>query len=517
MPLNGCRVEDIGGFQNRVWAGDPARLACLDVITGERLTCGEVAEWVPRIASGLESLGVGPGDQVLLTAPTSIPALLSCWALWRLGAVPMPLDPTWPNYLLDAVLSRVTPRLVLASAGQALGAHLPTFVIADSAGAASAAVRQWRQTRPAHPFRAGFADPDQRPGVVLFTSGSTGLPKGVMLSQGALLRSAQLVAQTFQWRPGDRFLNLAELHSMSGLRNTCLAAAACGAAVLLAPAAELPDPFRLARVMAETRPTVLGSGPLAIGTALRFRDRLEPDGWTGLRQAICTGGPLPTEDARAFQEWTGAPVINYYGLTETTGICIAHTPESARACDGTLGWPVGATCRVLADPECPEAPGGAGELVVAGPNLMLGYLGQPELTAEVLRGGWFHTGDWARIHADGRIELVGRIRNCIKTGHTDLLFPEEIETALAGHPDLQDAAAVRVASGPGAEHFLVLLVPRAGWTDGRDLVLELHGFLKERLGPKRLPGGYRVVQGVPRLENGKIDRTALLEYATHGE
>jgi len=489
------------------------RAALVDTATGRTWTCRQAMGAASRLAAGFAAQGAGPGDRILIRSHTCLPAVLSCWAAWRLGAVPVPVDPTWPPYLVDPVLAQVAPRLILQQDGAAPAG--PALILADAEGRPSPWIGHWLDRAGTAPERPAAADED--PGAILFTSGSTGLPKGVVLSRGALARSARLVVDTFGWDKADRFLNLGELHAMSGLRNTCLAAAAAGAAAVLVPPARRDHPFRVLESIREHRATILGAGPALVRMSLRLRERIQPGAWDPLRQVLCTGGVLAAEDAAAFQAWTGLPVINYYGLTETAGICLAHTPESARVWDGTLGRPVGAACRILDDQgrECP--PGQEGELVISGPNLMLGYLGRPDLTAEVLREGAFRTGDRAVMLDGGQVQLVGRLRHAIKTAHTDLLFPEEVEGALAGHAGLLDAAAVGVARPGEGERMMAFLVARDPAADAPSLLAEVHEYLRERLGPLRLPSGYRLLERIPRLAGGKIDRMALQREAAHGD
>jgi acyl-coenzyme A synthetase/AMP-(fatty) acid ligase len=498
--------QDLGALLAAAFLEHAERPALIDG-DGEVWSYGRAAEAVARIAGGLRDLGVGPGDRVVLQARTSLPAVLCAWALWRLGAVLVPVDPGWPAYLLEPVLEQVAPALLLAMAGAPVAGALPAVIVADGQGRASAGFLEWlaRSAQPPAPAPAtGTAV-----GAILFTSGSTGQPKGVLLSRGALARSAELAAATFGLEADEVFLNLAELHAMSGLRNTCLAAAARGGAVLLAAPADRGNLFAIQTCLSRHGVSALGAGPTLVRMLLRSRERLRPEPWRALRRFLCTGGSLPAEEARAFRAWAGLPVLDYYGLTETTGLCIGHRAGDGEDGDGTLGRPVGAVIRILGADGAEGPVGVAGELLVAGPNLMLGYLGRPDLTAEVMTDGCFRTGDQARRLPDGRIQLLGRIRSCVKTASGDLLFPEEIEAALNGCPDLEDAAAVGLAD----EQLALCLVPRTGLADPQNLPARVHGFLLVRLGARRLPGAYHLVSHIPRLASGKIDRRRLGELA----
>lgn len=503
---------ELAGLLGQELARHGERTALVDGSTGQAWSYRAAERMAARIQAGLAERGLSAGDHLLIRSWACMPAVLCCWAAWRMGAVPVPVDPSWPPFLLDPVRTQVAPRLELGQEGTPAPGH-GALLLADAQGQPSARVQAWLRLER-EPAATVLPVADAAPGAVLWTSGSSGRPKGVVLSRGALARSARQVVATFGWRADDRFLNLGEPHAMSGLRNTCLAPVACGAAVVLVPPAARAHAFGVQDCLERHRITGLGAGPGLVRLVLKLGVRLRPAPWAGLDWLLCTGGALAPADAAAFRAWSGQPVINYYGLTETTGLCIAQTPRSARDGDDTLGWPTGAQCRIL-DPEggtCP--PGTAGELVIQGPNLMLGYLGQPEWTARVLRGDGFHTGDQARLRADGRVELVGRLGHAIKTVHTDLLFPEEIELALAGHPDLADAAAVGVPGRDG-DRLVVFLVPRDPAASPQDLAGALHPFLAARLGPGRLPSAYRCLAQVPRLASGKLDRQTLLQEALH--
>lgn len=510
----GVRDQDIGRLLAGAFATWAGRPALVDEASGETLDYADAARAVERIARRLRALGVGPGDRLLVRSRASLPSVLSCWAAWWIGAVPAPVDPSWPAWLVAPLLGPLAPRLELRDEGLSPASEgVPSYVLSDGRGCPAEAFLEWVDGSGEPGDGAGAPGPfdGAAPGAILFTSGSTGDPKGVVLSRGALARSAALVVATFGLDARDRFLNLGDLHAMSGLRNTCLSPAACGAAALVASPATKEEPFLVERCLRSLDATALGTGPATLRLLAGLGGRLDRGAWSRLGTVITTGARLSQADARAFLALAGRPAIDYYGLTETAGLCISHTRESAGAFDGTLGWPVGAACEILDDSGRPLPPGEDGELVIAGENLMLGYLGRPDLTAAVLREGRFHTGDQARRHADGRIELVGRRRSFVKTSRTDLLFPEEVERALEGHPLIADAAAACVRRPEGGERLVLFFVPRRTAGDGPPLERELHGFLRERLGPHRLPHGYRCAESIPRLGSGKIDRRALEE------
>jgi acyl-coenzyme A synthetase/AMP-(fatty) acid ligase len=488
--------------------------------------CGTVCREVDQLDAGIAALahcwqaaGARPGQVLMLRAAQGLPAFLSFWAAQRLGLVWLTVDPAWPAARLATLAA--TAGAVWWLDAEALadgdsGIPAPTMLaalpfMADGSGPPAAAAAD---RRPAWPGTAIAA--------LLPTSGSTGTPKLVGLSRAALARSALLAMRCFGWQPGERLLNLAEPHTMSGLRHALLAAPLAGMCWQMSPPASRPDVFALFEQIRARRPQRLVAAPLLVRQANLWRSRLPADTWTGVRALYCTGADLDPAEVQRFHAGTGIAVVNYYGLTETVGLCLSQSLDGWDAQDRSLGRPVGCRVRLLDEAGRPlaDAAGGdrpdgdpVGELHVRQRRPASGYWrGTAALAPLVDAEGWLATGDLARLDARGRVHLVGRRAHFIKTSGTEKVAPAEVEQALESHPEVLEAAVLGLRTGTGVERIAALVVLRRTDAAGEaDTALQaaLIAHVADRLGGARAPSLIRFTIHLPRAANGKLLRPQL--------
>jgi acyl-coenzyme A synthetase/AMP-(fatty) acid ligase len=415
-------------------------------------------------------------------------------------AVFVPVDPSWPTYLIERAAGGIAPRIIIAKR-RGLAALSTTF---------PQAIRL--------PLEPGVADrlssvsiPEQSsdpmaPATYLFTSGTTGIPKAVVHSRSSMATSAAHVLETFGWKRGERLLNLPELHTMSGIRNALIAAPIGGIEWFPSPSSERSNLFDLVRQIEESRCDHLVAGPSLVRQLAAFGDRIG-GALASVKAIYCTGAALAHEASQAVYQRFGIPVINYYGLTETGGICLSQGREDWDPGDASLGEPVGCEVRLVG---LDAGSSGAGELQVRSGQLMTGYLNDAEATARRFDDGWLKTGDVMHIDESGRYHLRGRADLFIKTRTTDRIHPEEIEAVLELHYAVAEAAVVGVPDPNGGERLVALTVLAEGpCADGR-LVNNLADFVVTRLGESRKPNEIRFVHDLPRLPNGKLNRPELI-------
>lgn len=421
------------------------------------------------------------------------------WRCMAAGAVFVPIDPGWPAFLIERAVAGVAPRIVVAEA-EALVTLATVFPDAI-----------------ALPFEPGVAEqivpaseqeitPDA-PAAYLFTSGSTGTPKAVVHSRSSLATSAVLVLDTFGWQPGERLFNLPELYTMSGLRNALIAAPMGGLEWFSSPANERSNLFDLIDRIEESRCDHLVAGPSLIRQLAGLGDRVPDDRLSSVKAIYCTGAALSGSASREVYRRFGIPVINYYGLTETGGLCLSQHREAWEPEDDSLGKPVGCEAR-LVDPNGEE--GDEGELQVKSGQLMSGYLHDEAATALRMAEGWLRTGDVMYVDDRGRYHLRGRADLFIKTRSTDRVHPEEIEWVLELHPDVTEAAVIGIPDRSGGERVLAMAIVAEAAARDAGLPLRLANFVAEKLGPSRKPTEFRLVSELPRLPSGKLDRARLL-------
>ncbi|MFO1417086.1 MAG: AMP-binding protein [Methylotetracoccus sp.] len=398
----------------------------------ERWTYAELGARTSRLERLLAEAGIEPGERVLLQAENSPHWVAAFFAVLARGAVVVPLNPGSPAAQIERIAATAEPRLILRSSRLVgrIGA-LPTLTIDVPADG------------PDEPLRVSEQTPPDAIAEIIFTSGTTGDPKGVMLSHGNLLANLASIGAAVPIKPDDHVLNLLPLFHVFGQMTGILGPLAGGCAISYvgAPTSRaIVDALRTTPVthliaipevlnaMMDRIEARLGRMPGWMRAALRarIRARVSPT----LRTIVCGGAPL---DAELEEKWwaLGIEVLQGYGLTETSPVVAANTPEAHRI--GTVGRPLpGVDVRIADD----------GEILVRGANVMQGYFRNPEATAEVVRDGWFHTGDGGELDPDGYLRVFGRRKYMILGPSGENVFPEDIEAELNREDGIVDSAVV---------------------------------------------------------------------------
>ena len=455
----------------------PERLAL--VAEPRRLSFAELDEEVAVWAGRLHARGVGPGARVAVLAFNSIALVALLFAVRRLGAALVPLNSRLTRAELSPLVQRVRPRALLAE--EALAARFPEAESLES---------MEREPRRAPP--AARALGHEEDWAVLFTSGTTGQPKGARLPQRAFLASAAASRANLGATAEDRWLCNLPLFHVGGLA-MAVRCALDGATLVLHPRF---DAEATARAFSEG--VVTHASLVARTLALT----LDAGGSVGaLRAVLVGGGPLPAElAARACAR--GLPVLQTYGLTEACSQVATERPAEA---DGsTAGPPLpGLSVRVCNLDGVPVQLGEAGEIQVQGPTLMAGYLDEPEASARALGGGWLRTGDVGAQDGLGRLRVLARRTDLILSGGENI-YPAEVEAVLASYSGVAEAAVVGRSDAVWGEVPVAAVVFRPG--AGADGLLE---WARGRLAGFKVPREVVAVHALPRTAAEKVDRAAL--------
>ena len=475
------------------------------------------AQSVDRILPCLCGKGLKPGDRIALCTETRIEALWIFWSAVRLGLVVVPIDAKLGNDSMGDILMHCDPRMlfvdqtIYSALGREMTRGCQVVIFGDAHHGAKGAVpwAEWLKAAPSTAIPRQEAVQPQDDAVILYTSGSTGTPKGVVLSHGSLGHSAALMARTYRWSHVDLFFNLGELHTMSGLRNTCLTPLCSGSAIFLCAAEARTSIFEITGLIAEWGCTLLGCGPFLLRQLQLFEDRISWSELGTLRAILCTGSALDQKLAAWILSRSGIPVFDYYGLTETAGLCAGHLPDKPSETMQGIGRALGARLEIVDDAGRVLPTGAVGELTVSSPGLMSGYYKQPEMTRRVLRGDKFHTGDLARCHEDGNIVLVGRKTNFIKNAHTEIVYFEEVERALERHPMVAEAGVCGYSSALGDERLAAFVVLVETAPDTESALKVLKKYLARALGVRKAPAVIQTLAKLPRNSAGKLLRKEL--------
>lgn len=446
---------------------------------------------VTAAAARLRDTGVRRGDVVGLLLPNRAALIIALLASWRLGAAVTPINPV----LTDAEVAH-----------QATDAGATVLVTADGgspvAGIAGVGVDELGigGPAPADPPPAVDVAPTDL-ALLIYTAGTTGKPKGVMTTHGNIDAMTQSFIEHFSFTADDHSLVVLPLFHANGVvLGTLTPLRARGQATIVGRFNA--DTFFAA--VEKHRPTYYSAVPAIYAMLTALPAEVKPD-TSSLRLVVCGAAPMPAELIAKFEHRYGVPLVEGYGLSETTTASSINPVEGPRK-PGTVGTVLpGQQIKIVAEDGAEAAPGEAGEVLIKGPVVMQGYLNRPEDTAKVLVDGWLHTGDVGRFDEDGYLVLVDRVKDMIIRGGENI-YPKEIEGAIYENPDVFEAAVVARPHDVFGEVPLAYVALNEGaTTTPESLLAELAG----KLGRFKLPVEVLVLDEIPKNPVGKIDKPTL--------
>ena len=470
---------------------------------GERaLTYRELDRAARGVATALRERGIAPGDRVALLVPNVPEFSIAYFGILYAGASVVPLNvllsaPEVTYHLQDsgAKLLFAHPFFDAPARAGAAGAGVPVVVAGGDAAGSLAAMAQAKPVAALHPTQATDT------AVILYTSGTTGKPKGAELTHSNLLLNCALVVpRLIPGGPDD--VALATLPMFHSFGQTCIQNAfiALGASFTLLPRF---GPQEALDLMERDGVTVFAGVPTMYFALLHHQSprpaRLK------LRFCMSGGAPMPVEVMRAFEARFGVPILEGYGLSETSPVASFNLLSRPRT-PGSIGWPVwGVEMAILDDDDREVEDGTPGEICIRGHNIMKGYLGRPEATAEALRGGWFHSGDIGIRDADGSYRIVDRKKDMVIRGGFNV-YPREVEEVLYAHPDVLEAAVIGVPHASHGEEVKAVIVTRP---DSALTADELIAWCRERLAAYKYPRIVEFSDALPKGPTGKILKREL--------
>ena len=449
-----------------------------------------------HLAGLLEQHGFQPGDRVGVMLPNVPHFPIVYYGILRAGGVVVPMNVLLKEREVAYYLQDSGAKLLFAWAefgaearpgAEAAGARL---IEVDPSGFADVV--------GAAPPRAGLRDvADEDTAVILYTSGTTGKPKGAELTHANLYGNALTKLETLiQLREDDVILGALPLFHSFGQTAAMNAGLMAGACLTLLPRF---DPVKALGIMERDGVTVFLGVPTMYNAMLAVPGAERPD-TSSLRVCISGGASLPVEVLRAFDDQFGANILEGYGLSETSPVASFNHPGRERK-PGSIGTPIRDVRMRVVDEQDAELPAGeVGEIVIQGPNVMKGYWRRPDATAEAMRGGWFHTGDMAKVDEDGYFFIVDRKKDLIIRGGYNV-YPREVEEVLYEHPAVAEAAVVAVPHAELGEEVGAAVALKAGAEASAD---ELQAFVKERVAAYKYPRHVWFVDELPKGPTGKI-------------
>jgi long-chain acyl-CoA synthetase len=465
--------------------GDAIALKLDDAELSYRLLDGASA----HVAGLLRERGVEPGDRVGIMLPT-VPYFAPCYyGALRAGAVVVPMNVLLKGREVGFYCGDPDSKVMFAwhdfaEAAEAGAEQAGTDCIIVKPGEFEHVVG----SAPAVTEVAQRAEEDTA--VILYTSGTTGTPKGAELTHGNLRRNAGIVAGLFGL--GEDAMTLGALPLFHSFGQTCCmnATVSAGGCMTLLPRF---DPAKALEIIDRDGVNVFQGVPTMYAAMLNLPDADRYD-TSQLEICVSGGAAMPVEILRGFEERFGCKVLEGYGLSETSPVASFNHPDRERK-PGSIGTPIEGVEMKLADES-----GGVGEIAIRGHNVMKGYWRNPEATSGVMRDGWFHTGDMAQVDEDGYFFIVDRKKDMIIRGGYNV-YPREIEEVLYEHPAVREAAVVGVPHDELGEEIGAAIALKEGAETSAD---ELQAFVKEQVAAYKYPRHVWFVDELPKGPTGKI-------------
>jgi acyl-CoA synthetase (AMP-forming)/AMP-acid ligase II len=501
----------------------PSKLAFSDDST--QVTYAELARLTTNLAGQLQALGVQTGESVGLFLPNGVNWVIACLAIVRAGAVCVPIsyDATQPEIAYRLEDAKV--KVLIASAYQAqvleslisIKTSVERVIQTDRQSALLEGATHYPHIDKisldyeslinAQPGQAARDSDDiDRVSFIIYTSGTTGRAKGVLLTQrGMLWVTAACWAPIAGLGPQDAVLSPLPLFHSYALNLSVLSIVAAGASEHILKRFSTAEVLRLLQT---GRYTVLPGVPTMFHYLLEAV-REQPDvKFPNLRLCISAGAIMPGPINQEFENRFGVKLLDGYGITETSTMVTMNWQQGGRVM-GSCGLPVpGLTVRLINPADGHDVPfGQEGELIVRGPNVMLGYHNKPAETAVALKAGWYYTGDLAKCDASGFLTITGRLKELVIRGGQNIA-PAEVEEAVCSHETVLDCAVVGAPHEYLGEVPVVFVVARPGMQVEPQAVIE---HCRERLSAYKVPAAVHLVTEIPRTGSGKIIRFKLKE------
>ncbi len=484
------------------------------IVTDSRvLNHRDFATLSDRAAAGLAARGIGPGDRVGLYCPNSVEFAVAYAGIVKAGATVVPINLLINTeeiaYILDdAGVKALIFHCLLAEPVARVRGSAASLEFTAAIGGAVEGVLAWESLLADEgPVPEPEIDPAEAVAAILYTSGTTGFPKGAMLTHRNLAANTASVREAMRWRPGEDvvLVVLPMFHAFAATVGM-LTPLTNGCAFVPLPRFE---PEQVAEAIHAHRATVFLGVPSMFGVLLRLKDERAP--WLkSLRFCVSGGAALPVEVLHRFEAKFGVRIYEGDGPTECSPVTCVN-PIGGLAKPGTVGLPVpGVEMRIVDDEGNELPPNQVGEIAVRGPSVMKGYWNRPEETREVFRGEWFLTGDLGTRDEDGYFSIVDRKKDLIIVNGMNV-YPRMIEEVLYRFPGLREAAVV---GEPHATHGEIPVAYVAVEGAGPSTEAELRVFCREHLGRHQIPKRFELVPELPRNAAGKILKRQLRK---HGE
>lgn len=505
-------INNIGELLARLTGSTPDRAFLLSEPDGRQFTYAEFSAAVDRAAAMLAAHRIRKGDVVSLLMPNSAEYIIGYFACWQLGALAGPVNSLLKEHEIEFVMNNSEAKAILVHSefqGRVANIrsqlpHLQSIITFDDE---EQATREYAGLTPAGTLEACVPSDDA---IIIYTSGTTGKPKGCLLTHGNVIANARQISEWLNFTESDRLLTIMPLFHMNAVSVTTMSALYAGGSTVVSPRFSAS---KFWNIISDYQITSFGS----VATMLSMLLNTYPDGvpeglkTDQLRFAMCGSAPVPAEVMKKFEETFNCPVIEGYGLSESTCRSTFNPPNEDRR-PGSCGLPIGNEMKVVDDDDNEVAEGELGEIVLRGENILKGYFKNPEATERAFRHGWFHTGDIGYRDKDGYFFIVDRKSDMIiRAGEN--IYPREIDEVLYQHPAVAAAATIGVPDQLYGEEVAAFIVLKDGMKVSEE---NLIAHCKSELADYKCPKTIRIVSDIPKGPTGKLLKRELATIYASG-
>jgi len=502
------QVRNISDLLARCAVAAPDKPFLFSESDGRQFTYAEFAASVNLAARMLAAQGVAKGDVVSLLMPNSAEYIISYFACWSLGALAGPVNSLLKEHEIEFVMNNSEAKAILVHSEflerveniRIRLPHLRSIIIFDNEAEATSEFRQ-------------DCEPDVRPpgiiqsddAIIIYTSGTTGKPKGCLLTHGNVIANARQISEWLHFTEEDRLLTIMPLFHMNAVSVTTMSALYAGGSTVISPRFSAS---KFWNIISDYQVTSFGSVATMLSMLLSTYPGGVPAGLTTnqLRFAMCGSAPVPAEVMKRFEETFNCPVIEGYGLSESTCRSTFNPPDDRRRA-GSCGLPIGNEMKVVDDHDIEVPFGELGEIVLQGENILKGYFKNPAATEHAFRNGWFHTGDIGYRDQDGFFYIVDRKTDMIIRGGENI-YPREIDEVLYQHPAVAAAATIGVPDPLYGEEVAAFIVLKDG---AKIAEQDLIDHCRKDLADYKCPKTIHIVTDIPKGPTGKLLKRELAE------
>jgi long-chain acyl-CoA synthetase len=471
---------------------------------------------VNRAASMLVAHGIRKGDVVSLLMPNGVEYIIAYFACWKLGALAGPMNSLLKENETAFVLNNSETKAILVNSEFQARIdsvrndlpHLKSIITFDDEAEVT---RDFGETdKSSEDARAPSIDKDDD-AIIIYTSGTTGKPKGCLLTHGNVIANARQITEWLDFTQSDRLLTIMPLFHMNAVAVTTMSALYAGGSTVISPKFSASQFWK---IVSDYQVTSFGSVATMLSMLLSKYPSGVPEGLKTdqLRFAMCGSAPVPSEVIKKFEETFNCPVVEGYGLSESTCRSTFNPPDERRR-PGSCGLPIGNEMKVFDDNDNEVADGELGEIVLRGENILKGYYKNPEATEVAFRNGWFHTNDIGYRDQDGYFFIVDRKSDMIIRGGENI-YPREIDEVLYQHPAVAAAATIGVPDQLYGEEVAAFVVLKDGMKVSEE---DLISHCQKELADYKCPKTIRIVSEIPKGPTGKLLKRELARiYSAHG-